>query len=180
MVERTNNDGFVGRNNRDPSRTMSFCCRSMYHLIIFLTRMKGDIKVIFTSQQMLCLYAFPRCHESAGLPLCYEDCAAVHHFCFNNWIIIEDQKQKGIYIRSRGHFSLPDCQSLPRIVKGKVTCSEAHLTDIKEELVTCKLSYQQTHIYIYMTLFLKMFHLFEIYIFQMTVSKVMVDITWEN
>ncbi|XP_014600328.1 PREDICTED: tyrosine-protein kinase transmembrane receptor Ror2 [Polistes canadensis] len=88
------------------------------------------------AEQMLCLYAFPRCHELVGLPLCYEDCIAVHHFCFNNWIIIEDQKQKGIYIRSRGHFSLPDCQSLPRIVKGKVTCSEAHLTDIKEELVT--------------------------------------------
>lgn len=88
---------------------------------------------------MLCMYAFPQCHNSVGLPLCYEDCMAVRHqFCFNDWAMIEDNKQRDIYIRSRGHFTLPDCESLPKVVTGKTTCSHIHLTDMNEELVTCK------------------------------------------
>lgn len=93
----------------------------------------------WTFQKMLCMYAFPQCHNSVGLPLCYEDCMAVRHqFCFNDWAMIEDNKQRDIYIRSREHFTLPDCESLPKVVKGKVTCSHIHLTDVNEDLVTCK------------------------------------------
>ncbi|XP_006618521.1 tyrosine-protein kinase transmembrane receptor Ror2 isoform X1 [Apis dorsata] len=89
------------------------------------------------AEKMLCMYAFPQCHNSVGLPLCYEDCMAVRHqFCFNDWAMIEDNKQRDIYIRSRGHFTLPDCESLPKIIKGKVTCSHIHLTDMNEDLVT--------------------------------------------
>lgn len=88
---------------------------------------------------MLCMYAFPLCHESVGLPLCYEDCMAVRHqFCFNEWAIIEDKKQRNIFLRSRGHFSLPECGSLPRINEDKITCSNIHLTDIDQDLVTCE------------------------------------------
>lgn len=89
---------------------------------------------------MLCLYAFPQCRNSIGLPLCYEDCMAVRHeFCYNEWALIEDNKERGIFIRSRGHFSLPNCESLPKISNDRVTCSNVHLTDINEDLITCKL-----------------------------------------
>ncbi|XP_076167661.1 neurospecific receptor kinase [Ptiloglossa arizonensis] len=89
------------------------------------------------AEKMLCMYAFPQCPNSVGLPLCYEDCMAVRHqFCFNDWAMIEDNKQREIYIRSRGHFTLPECESLPKVVKGKVTCSHIHLTDMNEDHVT--------------------------------------------
>nr|XP_012146391.1 PREDICTED: tyrosine-protein kinase transmembrane receptor Ror2 isoform X2 [Megachile rotundata] len=89
------------------------------------------------AEKMLCMYAFPRCNNSVGLPLCYEDCMAVRHqFCFNDWAIIEDNKQRDIYIRSRGHFTLPECESLPKVVEGQTTCSHIHLTDMKEDLIT--------------------------------------------
>ncbi|XP_029035404.1 neurospecific receptor kinase isoform X2 [Osmia lignaria lignaria] len=89
------------------------------------------------AEKMLCMYAFPQCPNSVGLPLCYEDCMAVRHqFCFNDWAMIEDNKQRDIYIRSRGHFTLPECESLPKVVKGKMTCSHINLTDMNETLVT--------------------------------------------
>lgn len=95
---------------------------------------------LFFLQKILCMYAFPLCHESTGLPLCYEDCMAVRHqFCFNDWAIIEDNKQRDIYIRSRGHFVLPECESLPKVNKESPTCSHVHLTDMDEEVITCKL-----------------------------------------
>ncbi|XP_012278846.1 tyrosine-protein kinase transmembrane receptor Ror2 [Orussus abietinus] len=89
------------------------------------------------AEKMLCFYAFPQCFNSVGLPLCYEDCMAVRQqFCFNDWAIIEDNKQRDIYIRSRGHFTLPECESLPKIGKDKPTCSHIHLTDMNEDLMT--------------------------------------------
>ncbi|XP_051175096.1 tyrosine-protein kinase transmembrane receptor Ror2 [Leptopilina boulardi] len=89
------------------------------------------------AEKMLCLYAFPQCRNSIGLPLCYEDCMAVRHeFCYNEWALIEDNKERGIFIRSRGHFSLPNCESLPKISNDRVTCSNVHLTDINEDLIT--------------------------------------------
>lgn len=86
---------------------------------------------------MLCMYAFPSCYKSDKLPLCYEDCQAIRHeFCFNDWALIEDNKQRQIYIRSRGHFRLPDCDLLPKLNPGFVTCSHVHLTDINNDDVT--------------------------------------------
>jgi len=91
---------------------------------------------------MLCMYAFPLCHESVGLPLCHEDCMAVRQqFCFNDWAIIEDNKQRDVYIRSRGHFVLPECESLPKLNKEIPTCSHVHLTDMAEEVITRKSLY---------------------------------------
>lgn len=89
------------------------------------------------AEKMLCLYAFPQCRNSIGLPLCYEDCMAVRHeFCFNEWALIEDNKERDIFIRSRGHFLLPNCESLPKISNDRVICSNIHLTDINEYLIT--------------------------------------------
>jgi receptor tyrosine kinase len=89
---------------------------------------------------MLCFYAFPQCQGVVGLPLCYEDCMAVRlQFCFNDWALIEDNKVREIYIRSRGHFRLPECEKLPKISKEKVTCSHVSSTVMNENLVTCKL-----------------------------------------
>ncbi|XP_012250835.2 tyrosine-protein kinase transmembrane receptor Ror2 [Athalia rosae] len=89
------------------------------------------------AEKLLCMYAFPQCSDAVGLPLCYEDCVAVRQqFCLVNWGLIEDNKKRASYIRSRGHFTLPDCESLPRISKSSQTCSNAHLTDMNPDLVT--------------------------------------------
>lgn len=91
------------------------------------------------------MYAFPQCiiteKGAVGLPLCYEDCVAVKlQFCYNDWALIEHNKQQGIYFKSKGHFELPDCNLLPRHDPKNETpsCSHARLTEMKTELVTCK------------------------------------------
>lgn len=88
---------------------------------------------------MLCFYAFPQCQGGIGLPLCYEDCMAIKlQFCFNDWALIEDNKLRQIYIRSRGHFRLPECEKLPKYSEDKA-CSLVSLTAVNPKLVTCKL-----------------------------------------
>lgn len=94
-------------------------------------------------QKLLCTYAFPKCviETSSFLPLCYEDCIAVkQQFCYNDWAHIEDKKVRGISLKSRGHFRLPDCDKLPKYkVENKmVSCSYAALTEMNKEEVTCE------------------------------------------
>ncbi|KAF4533477.1 hypothetical protein B566_EDAN016565 [Ephemera danica] len=94
------------------------------------------------AEKLLCTYAFPQCQllnaYPAALPLCQEDCIAVKQlFCYNDWALIEDNKQRGIYFKSRGHFHLPDCESLPSIKSSSPpACSHAHLTVLRTEEVT--------------------------------------------
>ncbi|UYV73085.1 MUSK [Cordylochernes scorpioides] len=90
---------------------------------------------------LLCLYAFPLCEWVGGVavpkPLCHEDCIATQEaFCHIEWAMIEDNKQRGLYFQSRGHFRLPDCHTLPRKQSSKTVCSSAHLTDFKMDEVT--------------------------------------------
>lgn len=91
---------------------------------------------------LLCNYAFPSCDYSKlpviYKPLCREDCIAVREsFCYNQWALIEDNKQRGVYFKSRGHFRLPDCDSLPSHEnKSNPSCSVAHLTEMRPEEVT--------------------------------------------
>lgn len=75
------------------------------------------------------------------LPLCKEDCMVVkEQFCYNDWAHIEDNKKRGIFFQSKGHFELPDCDTLPnhKIVNNNATCSYAKLMDVNETEVTCK------------------------------------------
>ncbi|KAK8763764.1 hypothetical protein V5799_033625 [Amblyomma americanum] len=93
------------------------------------------------AEVMICHYAFPQCEWRARLaiakPLCREDCIAVRElFCYNEWAMIEDNKQRGIFFKSRGHFRLPDCEQLPSYKNNTGECSHAHLTDFKEDEVT--------------------------------------------
>lgn len=77
------------------------------------------------------------------LPLCYEDCVAVKQlFCYQDWALIEDNKNRGIYFKSRGHFELPDCEKLPKysLENGTATCTYAGLTEINQSEVTCMLN----------------------------------------
>lgn len=91
---------------------------------------------------MLCSYAFPRCEWVDGVarlkPLCRDDCIAIKElFCYNEWALVEDNKQRGIFFKSRGHFRLPECKTLPELVKGgKEICSHAHLTDMQQDEIT--------------------------------------------
>lgn len=91
----------------------------------------------------MCAYAFPQCIVKNGmptkLPLCYEDCVATHlQFCYNDWVLIEENKSKGKFIKSRGHFRLPDCSKLPKYEKNVKSpkCSYVGLTEMNKELVS--------------------------------------------
>ncbi|ENN71741.1 hypothetical protein YQE_11587, partial [Dendroctonus ponderosae] len=92
------------------------------------------------AEKMLCVYAFPECNVSSPLPLCYEDCIAVKHlFCYKEWAVLEDKKTNGIFIKSRGHFRLPDCNILPKYREAPKTasvCTYAGLTEMKDTEVT--------------------------------------------
>lgn len=94
------------------------------------------------AKRLLCAYAFPQCllqdEHAVGLPLCAEDCVAVKQlFCYNDWALIEHNKHRGIYLKSRGHFTLPDCDTLPSFKKAtKPVCSHAKLTDMPESEIT--------------------------------------------
>lgn len=95
------------------------------------------------AEKLLCLYAFPECsmqnNHEIGLPLCYEDCIAVkQQFCHIDWALAEDNKQRGIYFKSRGHFELPDCDRLPKykVENSSRSCSYAGLTEMKTEEIT--------------------------------------------
>ncbi|XP_013794261.1 tyrosine-protein kinase transmembrane receptor Ror2-like [Limulus polyphemus] len=94
------------------------------------------------AEQLLCAYAFPQCQLvegfQTGKELCREDCIAVRElFCYNQWAQIEDNKERGIYFQSRGHFRLPQCESLPSQGNSPVPlCSWARLTEMKEDEIT--------------------------------------------
>jgi len=94
------------------------------------------------AKRLLCAYAFPQCsiqdEHAVGLPLCAEDCIAVKQlFCVNDWALIEHNKGRGIFLKSRGHFSLPNCDSLPSYKNAKKpVCSHAKLTEMPENEVT--------------------------------------------
>ncbi|XP_030023391.2 tyrosine-protein kinase transmembrane receptor Ror2 [Manduca sexta] len=96
------------------------------------------------AEKLLCAYAFPKCVDKDGvgyyaLPLCYEDCMAVKmQFCYNDWIVIEEQKRRGVYFESRGHFRFPECEKLPRFAgKGsQVTCNNVGITNMVYSQVT--------------------------------------------
>ncbi|XP_022205112.1 tyrosine-protein kinase transmembrane receptor Ror2 [Nilaparvata lugens] len=93
------------------------------------------------AERLLCTYAFPLCvihnNDAIGLPLCYDDCAAVRDsICYNDWARIESNKEQGIFIRSRGHFTLPNCSALPRLSPDKKVCSHARITETKKNEVT--------------------------------------------
>lgn len=60
-------------------------------------------------------------------------------FCYQDWALIEDNKSRGIYFKSRGHFELPDCEKLPKynVENGTASCTYAGLTEINQSEVTC-------------------------------------------
>lgn len=105
------------------------------------------LNLVLVLQKLLCAYAFPQClvleRKTLPLPLCYEDCIAVRDsFCYNDWAVIEDNKQRRIFLKSRGHFTLPNCDILPRHSDvpqgGQPVCSWTRLTEINQEEVTSK------------------------------------------
>lgn len=100
---------------------------------------------LYLCQKMLCAYAFPRCQVENGhtikVPLCFEDCTATHlQYCYNDWVLIEEKKERNIFIKSRAHFRLPNCTILPKYnaTAKKPNCSYIGLTEIIEDQVTCK------------------------------------------
>lgn len=100
------------------------------------------------AEKLLCAFAFPQCiikqdGTPTKLPLCYEDCVATRQqFCYNDWILIEERKKKGLFLKSRGKFRLPTCDGLPRYNRTArpPNCSYLGLAEMKEDQVTCKIN----------------------------------------
>ncbi|KAF7494770.1 Muscle, skeletal receptor tyrosine protein kinase [Sarcoptes scabiei] len=95
------------------------------------------------AEKLLCYYAFPQCSWSQrlprGKPLCQEDCVAIREsFCNREWALLEDNRQRGVFFKSRGHFRLPHCESLPfnRNLTSPDECSHAELTVWPKEKAT--------------------------------------------
>ena len=58
-------------------------------------------------------------------------------FCYSEWSNLVKQREKGIHIRSRGHFRLPECELLPRInTNGNATCTRSGITDMRYDLAS--------------------------------------------
>lgn len=97
------------------------------------------------AQKLLCAYAFPKCkivnEKVMKLPLCYEDCIAAEKlYCYNDWVLIEQNKERGKYLKNRGHFRLPECEDLPRYNRSsKSTCSYVGLTEMNQAEISCEL-----------------------------------------
>ncbi|KAK7582622.1 hypothetical protein V9T40_014067 [Parthenolecanium corni] len=95
------------------------------------------------AEKLLCTYAFPLCgYEKGyeiGLPLCYEDCIAVKDsFCYKEWALIVVNKDRQIFLKSRGHFELPNCDKFPKnnFNLTSPSCSSAGLTELKNDEIT--------------------------------------------
>ncbi|EDW59974.2 tyrosine-protein kinase transmembrane receptor Ror2 [Drosophila virilis] len=95
------------------------------------------------AEKMLCAYAFPRCHVENGrtikAPLCFEDCQATHlQFCYNDWVLIEEKRERNMFLKSRAHFRLPNCTALPHYDASmrRSSCSYIGLAEIKESEVS--------------------------------------------
>lgn len=95
------------------------------------------------ASKLLCAYAFPKCKVIDGLatkmPLCFEDCIAVKQlYCYNYWVLLEEKKTRGVSLKTRGHFRLPDCETLPKYNKKFPNCSYVGLTEMNQQEVSCK------------------------------------------
>lgn len=91
------------------------------------------------AEKALCHYAFPDCDATLTpprpLPLCREDCRAVRDlFCHREWTDQLTNKAKSVFLKTRGHFRLPNCPALPR--RADTICSSADLFDLQPDLVT--------------------------------------------
>lgn len=55
-------------------------------------------------------------------------------------VLLEQNKQRGKYLKSRGHFRLPECEELPRYNRSSKipTCSYVGLTEINQAEISCK------------------------------------------
>lgn len=62
-------------------------------------------------------------------------------FCYSEWTRLLKQREKGVTVRSRGHFRLPECEALPRMAasNANATCTKSGITDMRYDLATSKL-----------------------------------------
>ena len=61
-------------------------------------------------------------------------------FCYSEWTRLLKQREKGVTVRSRGHFRLPECEALPRMAAShaNATCTKSGITDMRYDLATSK------------------------------------------
>ncbi|XP_006626687.2 muscle, skeletal receptor tyrosine-protein kinase [Lepisosteus oculatus] len=94
------------------------------------------------AESLLCHYIFQDCNPSglgpAPKPVCREHCMAVKDlYCSKEWLSIEDNSRKGIYL-SGLKLTLPDCLQLPSREMDLTACTAVPFIDIKKDQVTTK------------------------------------------
>ena len=59
-------------------------------------------------------------------------------FCYSEWTRLLRKREKGVTVRSRGHFRLPECEALPRMAasNANATCTKSGITDMRYDLAT--------------------------------------------
>ena len=118
---------------------------TVYFLMDALASVKLDNKSLLTKKNMLrlwpALFFFAR-----------------NHFCFTDWAMIDDNKRRGVFVTSRGHFRLPDCEILPKYDNSTASkhCTRTSITTMKWDLATSK--FLLVRLYFYVNL-LKFFQL---------------------
>lgn len=66
-----------------------------------------------------------------------ESCLAVKDlFCFDEWLLVQNNRNEGVFFRTRGHFRLPVCEDLPSQHNHSAVCTDAKLFDVKPNQFT--------------------------------------------
>ena len=50
--------------------------------------------------------------------------------CKEEWATLQNNKRHGLYLRSRRHFRLPECETLPSVHDNTTGCTYTDLLDI--------------------------------------------------
>lgn len=111
----------------------SYCAIMLFHNVrgprfVLIERFDSRVNILFKNK------GFPQ-----SKPLCREDCIAVREsFCNREWALLEDNRQRGVYFKSRGHFRLPNCEQLVSFHNRTHPdqCSHAGLTTFRKDEVT--------------------------------------------
>ncbi|XP_014662192.1 PREDICTED: muscle, skeletal receptor tyrosine protein kinase-like [Priapulus caudatus] len=113
---------FLSSMYEDPAQVQENTTKGLWEELLSTT----SAKCREPSEKMLCRYAFPNCDTSKGFPvakpLCKEECLLVRDtLCRIEWQTVVNNKNNGMFLRNRGDFRMPDCETLPRMHSGMCT-----------------------------------------------------------
>ncbi|XP_075066999.1 muscle, skeletal receptor tyrosine-protein kinase isoform X1 [Mixophyes fleayi] len=93
------------------------------------------------AEALLCNYFFRECNPTgdgpAPKPICREHCLAVKdHYCFREWLSMEENSRKGIYKPGLILLTLPVCEKLPSLKNNPLACIKIPYFELNKENIT--------------------------------------------